>query len=72
MKITKLYSNFPEEFAPILFNAGLHSTSVDSDLLNVILAEFTDPDNFNKTSHNLGKSTLVQILDFVLLKEINN
>lgn len=57
MKLSKLYSNMPEEFAPIDFQPGL----------NVILAEIRLPENRDKDTHNLGKTTLGILIDFCLL-----
>lgn len=57
MKLSKLYSNRPEVFEPISFNPGL----------NVVLAEIRVPENRKKDTHNLGKSTLGQLIDFALL-----
>lgn len=57
MKLSKLYSNLPEKFAPIKFRGGL----------NVVLAEIRLPENRQKDTHNLGKSTLGRLLDFALL-----
>lgn len=57
MKISKLYSNKPMAFTPILFNDGF----------NVVLGDITDSQNTNRDTHNLGKTTLVKLLDFMLL-----
>jgi len=57
MKLSKLYCNKPELFGPIEFNSGL----------NVVLAEIRLPKNRNKDTHNLGKTTLVHLLNFMLL-----
>lgn len=57
MKLSKLYCNKPELFGPIEFNSGL----------NVVLAEIRLPKNKNKDTHNLGKTTLVHLLNFMLL-----
>ena len=57
MKISRLYSNRPDEFSPIEFVAGL----------NVILAEIRLPENRKKDTHNLGKTTLGRLLDFGFL-----
>ncbi len=46
MKLSKIYSNFPEVFPEIHFRDGL----------NVVLAEIRLPENKNKDTHNLGKS----------------
>ncbi len=57
MKITNIYSNKPELFPAVKFVSGL----------NVVMAEIRLPENRNKDTHNLGKSTLARILDFGLL-----
>lgn len=57
MKLSKLYCNKPELFGPIEFNSGL----------NVVLAEIRLPENKDKDTHNLGKTTLVHLLNFMLL-----
>ena len=58
MKISKLYSNFPKIFVPIEFNRGL----------NVVVAEIRLPENKERDTHNLGKSTLGALIDFCLLE----
>lgn len=55
--IVKLYSN-KKEFNDIGFHSGL----------NVILGEIHLEGDRDKDTHNLGKSTLCQLLDFCLLK----
>lgn len=57
MKLSKLYSNKPDIFGPIEFRAGL----------NVVLAEIRLPENRNKDTHNLGKTTLARMIDFCFL-----
>lgn len=57
MKLSKLYSNRSDAFEPIVFRDGL----------NVIMAEIRVPENRNKDTHNLGKTTLGILLDFCLL-----
>lgn len=60
MQISKLYSNLKDKFHDIVFNI---------DGLNIVYAEITDPENYNKDTHNLGKSTLIELIDFMLLKK---
>ena len=60
MRLSKLYSNNNDIFPPILFNQGL----------NVIFAKVKHPKNHEKDSHNLGKTLLIELLDFLLLKQI--
>ena len=57
MKLSKLYSDTPDTFAPIDFVSGL----------NVVLAEIRLPENRRKDTHNLGKTTLGRMLDFGFL-----
>lgn len=57
MKLSRLYSDKPAQFAPIDFVAGL----------NVVLAEIRVPENRRKDTHNLGKTTLGRMLDFGFL-----
>lgn len=57
MKLSKLYSNKPDLFEPVEFVSGL----------NVVLAEIRLPENLNKDTHNLGKTTLGRLLDFCFL-----
>ncbi len=59
MKLSRLYTNQPEKFAPIDFEPGL----------NVVLAEIRVPANKRKDTHNLGKTTLGRVLDFCLLSK---
>src|ERR1700723_699065 len=56
MKLSKLYSNRPT-FGPIDFLDGL----------NVVMAEIRLPENQDKDTHNLGKTTLGRLLDFGFL-----
>lgn len=57
MKLSKLYSNKPDAFDPVEFIPGL----------NVVMAEIRLPENRNKDTHNLGKTTLGRLLDFCFL-----
>jgi uncharacterized protein YydD (DUF2326 family) len=57
VKLSRLYSDKPHLFTPIDFVAGL----------NVVVAEIRLPENRNKDTHNLGKSTLGRMLDFGFL-----
>ena len=58
MKLSQLYAN--KSFKNIVFNDGL----------NLILAKVTKKLDLNKDSHNLGKTTLIAVIDFMLLKEV--
>lgn len=42
-----------------------------NDGLNVVLGKVCQRDDIQKDSHNLGKSTLIDLLDFMLLKELS-
>ncbi|TFE23992.1 DUF2326 domain-containing protein [Cohnella luojiensis] len=57
MKIVQIYSN-KKEFKDVHFN----------EHLNIILGEVKDKKNTETDSHNLGKSTLISLIDFCLLK----
>ena len=57
MKLSRLYSNKPDIFEPVEFASGL----------NVVMAEIRLPENRNKDTHNLGKTTLGRLLDFGFL-----
>jgi uncharacterized protein YydD (DUF2326 family) len=57
MRLSKLYTNKPDVFSPILFRPGV----------NVVLAEIRLPENRAKDTHNLGKSTLGRLIDFAFL-----
>lgn len=60
MKLSQIYSN-DERFKPIEFKDGL----------NIILGNVKNSKKINKDdSHSLGKSVLVYLIDFLLLKEI--
>jgi uncharacterized protein YydD (DUF2326 family) len=57
MKLSRIYCNKSELFGPVDFLPGL----------NVVMAEIRVPENRNKDTHNLGKTTLARILDFGFL-----
>ncbi|QCE35671.1 DUF2326 domain-containing protein [Acetobacteraceae bacterium] len=59
MKLSKIYSNKPGEFKPIKFSSGL----------NVILGEIRLPENKKKDTHNLGKTTLLNLIKFCFLQK---
>lgn len=59
MKLSKLYSNLSDKFSPITFNDGL----------NFIYGEIRNPESKAKDTHNLGKTTLARLLDFMFLAE---
>lgn len=57
MKPSKLYSNRPDAFTAVEFGPDL----------NVVLAEIRLPENRDRDTHNLGKTTLGRLLDFGFL-----
>jgi uncharacterized protein YydD (DUF2326 family) len=59
MKLSQLYAN--KNFKHIRFNDGL----------NIVLGKVTRKLDLNKDSHNLGKTTLIAVIDFMLLKELS-
>lgn len=61
MKLVRLYANEKEIFPEIPFGPGL----------NVILAEVRVPEDGTKSDHNLGKTLLTRLLDFMLLKDVD-
>lgn len=61
MKLSHLYSEQPAIFPPIRFRDGL----------NVVLAHIRHPKDDSKIGHCLGKTLLIDILDFCLLKKVN-
>jgi uncharacterized protein YydD (DUF2326 family) len=62
MKISRIYSNRPNEFELIDFNV---------EILSVVMGEIRLPENVNKDVHNLGKTTLGRLFDFCLLARRN-
>lgn len=65
MKLVRLYSNRPSVFVPTVFNG------VENDDLSIVFARIKRPKDTSRDSHNLGKTTLISLLDFMLLKEVN-
>lgn len=60
MKLSQLYSD-RKSFKHIKFNKGI----------NIVLGQVTKKYDLTRDSHNLGKSTLIAVLDFMLLKQID-
>lgn len=60
MKFVSLYSNRENVFPRMHFRDGL----------NVIFARVRDPLAKDRDSHNLGKTFLIQVIDFGLLGKI--
>lgn len=61
MKLSRLYTNRPAVFSAVDFAPGL----------NVVFAEIRLPQNREKDTHNLGKTTLGRLVDFCLLSGRN-
>ena len=61
MKLSKLYTNNKSLFPPIIFNDGF----------NVVRGCVTNFSEKKKDSHNLGKTLLIDVIDFCLLRKIN-
>lgn len=57
MKPSKLYSDQPDRFTAVEFTPEM----------NVVLAEIRLPENRDRDTHNLGKTTLGRLLDFGFL-----
>jgi len=66
VQISRIYSNRPKIFEPIEFNCR-----ESADRLNVIYGEVRHPKDHKKDSLNLGKTTLVGLIDFLMLKGIS-
>ena len=66
MKLSQLYSNKPRVFLPIRFNG------VTDNELSVVFARVKKPKDSEKDSHNLGKTLLIDLIDFLLLKDLND
>ena len=62
MKLSKIYSN-NSKFKPILFNSGF----------SVIFGDVEKGRDLDKKTgeHNIGKTSLVYLIDFLLLKTVN-
>ncbi len=58
MRLSCIYSNRPAVFGPIRFRPGL----------NVVLGEIRLPENRERSTHNLGKTTLASVIDFCLCR----
>jgi len=59
MKLSRIYSN--KLFRNVKFNDGL----------NIVIGKVTDRNNSDLDSHSIGKSLLLEVIDFLLLKSIN-
>lgn len=65
MKLSQIYSNNHRIFPPIEFNG------IADNQPSAIFARVKKPKDAKKDSHNLGKTLLVDLIDFLLLKDIN-
>jgi uncharacterized protein YydD (DUF2326 family) len=63
MQLSHLYSSASNLFDDISFNSLEHANT-----LNVVFARVTKPKARERDSHNLGKTTLVYLIDFCLLR----
>jgi uncharacterized protein YydD (DUF2326 family) len=66
MQISRLYSNKPAIFAPIDFNCR-----DKANVMNVVIGEVHKPKDKKRDSHNLGKTTLLHLIDFLMLKGLS-
>jgi len=66
MQLSLIYSNVPEIFSRVSFNHGQRA-----DRINVILGEVKNPKDKKTDSHNLGKTTLLHLIDFMMLKGLS-
>ncbi|RTL13163.1 MAG: DUF2326 domain-containing protein [Neisseriaceae bacterium] len=60
MKLSRIFAN--KSFKNVKFSDGL----------NVIIGKISDRNNRDVDSHNLGKTLLIEVIDFLLLKEIKD
>ncbi|MCH6258983.1 DUF2326 domain-containing protein [Puniceicoccaceae bacterium K14] len=60
MKLSRLYTNDDSVFVPIDFREGL----------NTIVARIQHPTDDDKSSHCLGKTLIIDVIDFCLLKSV--
>ncbi|HEX8424824.1 DUF2326 domain-containing protein [Hymenobacter sp.] len=60
MKLKRLFAS-DGKFKAVVFNDGF----------NVVLASARSKENSNVDTHGVGKSTLIEVIDFMLLKEID-
>ncbi|MEN7982607.1 MAG: DUF2326 domain-containing protein, partial [Nanoarchaeota archaeon] len=61
MIISKIYANKKEVFNDVEFN----------EKFNVIFGEVKNPEDYKKDSHNLGKTLLISIIEFLMLKGLS-
>lgn len=62
LKLSKIYCNKPDIFPEIEFHEGL----------NIVYASVTDPKaKSTNYSHSVGKTTLLEVIDYALLKKVD-
>ncbi len=66
MQLSRIYSNRAAIFNPINFNYGS-----EANRLNVVLGDVRRPKDKKRDSHNLGKTTLLRLIDFMMLKGLS-
>jgi uncharacterized protein YydD (DUF2326 family) len=66
MQLSRIYSNMSQLFEIIEFNFG-----DQAHVMNVILGEVRRPTDKRRDSHNLGKTTLLHLIDFLMLRSVN-
>lgn len=66
MKIARIYSNLATAFLPIRLNG------IDDEKLSVVFGRITRPRDSSRDSHNLGKTTLIHLIDFLLLRDVSD
>ena len=60
MKLSHLYTNDDSVFTPIKFREGM----------NAVIARIQHPSDDDKSSHCLGKTLIIDVIDFCLLKTV--
>ncbi len=65
MQLSRIYSNKPDVFTQIVLNCG-----DEANRLNVIYGQVRKPDDKSRDSHNLGKTTLLHLIDFLMLRGV--
>ena len=66
MQIERITSNQPDVFVPIAFNAGDEART-----LNVVFGDVRRPKDGRTDSHNLGKTLLIDVIDFLFLSSVD-
>lgn len=61
MKLASLYSNKEEKFPTIRFREGF----------NVVFAQVKEPNASERDVHNLGKTFLIEVIDFCLIARVD-